>query len=182
MDSALGQSGSVLSLMITPVILILAAASLVGATTARLENVGGSMRQLAESFEHHVAREHDHSTLRDEQLMLWVQIERSSRRVRLMQLTVALLHVAIVAFVLTSVGLGFDAATDIDLGILPVILGLNGGLLLLASAIVLVYDALIAVNATREEAEFTLRMTEVRASQSRHGLDKPRTRFVVPRP
>lgn len=181
-EPTVGTSVSILSLMITPVILILAAASLIGATTARLDRIGETMHELSQSFEHHVAIEHDYPTLRDQQILLWIQIDRSSRRVRLLQATIALLHVALTLFVLTSIGIGVDAASPANLGLEPVIAGLIGALLLLGSALILVYDSLIAMNATRDEARFTLRMTEHRAAQSRHRLDRPRIRWNVPRP
>lgn len=182
MVGTVGQSANILSVMITPVILILAAGALIGATTTRLDRVNDTMHGLAQAFERHLSPELSHATLREEQIMLWIQIERTSRRVRLMQATIALLHVALTMFVLTSIGLGVDATTDVALGLWPVVLGLVGALLLLASAMILVYEALIGMNATRDEAQFTLRMTEHRAAQSRHDIARPPRRFVVPRP
>ena len=182
MDGTVGQSVNILSFMITPVILILAAAALIGATTTRLDRVGATMHSLAEAFEHHVEIDPGHPGVRDEQLMLWTQIERAGRRARLLQLTTALLHMALTLFVLTSIGIGVDASADVTLGLWPVVVGLFGAMLVLASALVLVYDSLIAMNVTREEARFTLRMTEYRAAQSRHQIERPPKRFVVPRP
>jgi len=176
------QSVRALSTMITPVILILAGASLIAATTARLDRINEAMHELARAFELHVAAEHGHELLRDEQVMLWAQIERASRRARLLQATTAILHLALMMFVLTSIGLGIDVTTSVNLGLVPVMAGLVGAILLLASVIVLVYDSLIGMNATREEAQFTLRMTEHRASRSHHEVPRPRRRFVVPRP
>jgi hypothetical protein len=181
-DGTVGESANILSLMITPVILILAGAALIGATTTRLDRVGATMHELAQSFEHHVELDPDHPAVRDEQIMLWTQIERASRRTRLLQGTTALLHIALTFFILTSIGLGIDATTQLNLALWPVIGGLFGAVLVLASALVLVYDAFIAMDVTREEARFTLRMTEYRAAQSRHKIERPPRRFVVPRP
>jgi hypothetical protein len=164
------------------VILILTAGALIGATTTRLDRVGASMHELAGSFERHLEAEGDHGTLREEQLMLWTQVERASRRLRLMHATNALLHVSLTMFVLTSIGLGVDATTRINLLLWPVVGGLLGATLMLISSLLLVYDSMIAMNLAREEAQFTLRMTERRAAQSRHQIEAPRRRFVVPRP
>jgi hypothetical protein len=157
----------ILTAMITPTILILAAASLVGATTNRLERTMEAMHELAEAFDSHMDYEQDRHALNDEQISLMAQVERTSKRVRLMQYTVALLHIAIACFVLTGVTLGIEAASGLKLGLTPVAFGLVGALLLFLGIATLVRDAVIAVQATREEALFTLRMTEYRAAQFR---------------
>jgi hypothetical protein len=153
--------------MITPTILILAAASIIGATTNRLEAIMEAMHELADAFDSHMDYEQDKQALNSEQISLMMQVERTSKRARLMQYTVALLHVAITAFVLTQISLGLEAATSLRLGLTPVAFGLVGAILLFLAIATLVRDAIIAVQATREEALFTLRMTEYRAAQFR---------------
>jgi hypothetical protein len=167
-------SVGILSAMITPTILILAAASLIGATGNRLERIMEAMHELASSFDSHMDYEHDRKALNSEQISLMVQVERTSKRARLMQYTVALLHIAITFFVLTQISLGIEAATTIPLGLTPVFLGLIGATLLLVAIATLVRDALIAISATREEALFTLRMTEYRAAEYRRTPERLR--------
>lgn len=166
--TSVGSSVSILSSMITPTILILASASLIGATTARLERTMVAMHELAASFDSHMELEQDRRALNAEQISLMVQVERSARRVRLMQVAVAVLHVAITMFITAELGLGLEAATPVQLGLAPVALALFGALLLLTAVGMLVYDGVIAIQATREEASFTLRMTEYRAAELRH--------------
>jgi hypothetical protein len=163
-----GMSVSILSSMITPTILILASASLIGATTARLERTMVAMHELAASFDSHLEHEQDRRALNEEQISLMVQVERAAMRVRLMQVAMGVLHVAITMFVLAELGLGLEAATALQLGWFPVALALFGAMLLLTSVSMLVYDGVIAIQATREEASFTLRMTEYRAAELRH--------------
>lgn len=161
------QSVSILTAMITPTILILAAAALVGGTTARLQSIMQAMHELAESFDGHMEYEQETRTLNEEQISLMMQVERTSRRARLLQHSVALLHLTIMTFVVTQLTLGLEAAAGLRLGLTPVFFGLIGALLLLITIVILVHDSMIAVQATREEALFTLRMTEYRAAQFR---------------
>lgn len=172
------QSVSILTAMITPTILILAGASLVGATTTRLQSIMAAMHELAESFDSHMEYEQEKRALNSEQLSLMLQVERSSKRARLMQYTVAVLHIAITMFVLSQISLGVEATATVELGLTPVLFGLVGALLLLTAIVTLVRDAFIAIEATREEALFTLRMTEYRAAQFRRTPQRTREPVV----
>lgn len=166
-DPEVGLSVSIINSMMTPTLLILAAAAIVGSTTGRLERIMSSMHQLAESFERHLVYDQDRATLNEEQIGLMEQIERTTTRMQLLQLAVLLLHASILGFVVTEVALGVDAATDLSLGLLPVFIGLIGAILLFAAIAILVYDTFIAQAATRDEALFTLRMTEHHAANAR---------------
>jgi hypothetical protein len=114
------QSVSILTAMITPTILILAAASLVGATTTRQQSIMAAMHELAEAFDTHMEYEQEKRALNSEQISLMLQVQRSSKRARLMQYTIAMLHAAILSFVLAQLTLALEAVAPIQLGLTPV--------------------------------------------------------------
>lgn len=168
------ESVGILSAMITPTILILASAALVGATTGRLQSIMHAMHELAEAFDGHMQYEQERQALNAEQLSLMIQVERTSKRARLLQYAVALLHLTITSFVLSQLSLGIEAAAQLRLGLVPVAFALLGAVLLLVAIMILLHDSIIAVQATREEALFTLRMTEYRAAQFRRTPQRTR--------
>lgn len=121
---------TVLSAMITPAVLLSACASLIIATTGRLNRAVDRTRQLLSDFTELNA---DDENVQRHRRMLFIQLDYSTTRSRLLQLALSGLYYSVGAFVGTS--LAIAAVTISGHGFaLPIAIGVGGsGFLLYAS-------------------------------------------------
>jgi hypothetical protein len=138
---------SMVSAMITPAILILAAGSLVASTLVRLGRVVDQTRALMARGEQLHAE--------GKQLDVAVVEERMARQLRRAELARIALwgyYVAIALFLVSSVALAVSQATHRFVWIGPTIV-LFGGLVLMLATLTLVWEVGLSAGALREEVE-----------------------------
>lgn len=143
--------------MITPAILILAAGSLVASTLVRLGRVvdqtrafilqGQEMRKEGRTSELAVVEE---------------RIDRQLRRAELARNALWGYYVAITLFLLSSVVLAIDQATRAPFGWLGPSIVLLGGLVLMLATLALVFEVGLSAGLLREEVEVYRRRVEGR--------------------
>ncbi len=143
--------------MITPAILILAAGSLVASTLVRLGRVvdqtrafilqGQEMRKEGRTSELAVVED---------------RIDRQLRRAELARNALWGYYVAITLFLLSSVVLAIDQATRAPFGWLGPSIVLLGGLVLMLATLALVFEVGLSAGLLREEVEVYRRRVEGR--------------------
>lgn len=141
---------TVLSAMITPAVLLSACSSLIIATTGRLNRAVDRTRELSRQF-----RELDcnDESVQHERHVLFMQLDYSTTRSRLLQRALAVLYYCVGAFVATSVAIA--AVTIGGHGFaLPIAVGVGGSSLLLYASLVLVRESRIEVVALEAEMDY----------------------------
>jgi len=142
----------VLAAMITPAVLISAAGLLSLSTSNRLARVVDRTRLLLREFEQ-LARETTPSETSAREALIVGQLDALTRRARLVQAALTSLYLSLALFIFTSLLLGLAAVAG-GLGWLTLGAGLAGALCLLASSLLLIAEARIAVSALRDEIGF----------------------------
>lgn len=146
--------------MITPAVLILASSSLIVATSARLGRVVDRTRSLSERFAE-LAGDDSHAELvEDERTVLFDQLDKATRRARLLQRAMTRLYLGLSVFLGTSVAIGIDAASPQDLAWLLVGLGIVGVGLLFWASVLLIVESRLALTAIDAEMDFVRRVGE----------------------
>ena len=142
----------VLSAMITPAVLILATGSLIMTTSNRLTRVIDRVREMAAEIETVVDNPPPHA--HEKRRLLFAQLERSTRRARLLQKAMQRLYIGLAMFVATSVAIGVVAMVRVDVGWIPLILGFIGAGLLFSASLLLIFESRIALTATWAEMDY----------------------------
>jgi len=137
---------SMVSAMITPAILILAAGSLVASTLVRLGRVVDQTRMYIVRGEQ----------LRNEgkpmdAALIEARMARQLRRAELARNALWGYYIAITLFLLSSVVLAVDQATHAPLSWVGPLIVLLGGLVLMLATLVLVFEVGLSAGALREE-------------------------------
>lgn len=165
-----------LSAMITPAVLISACGALIFSTAARLARIVDRSRRLAQQVEDLAAgRTTEFADERRMEVDRLVEVQ--SRRVSLIQGSLASLYVALSLFVATtlSIGLSFFASFA---GWVPFALGIIGTLVLFYACVLLISEVRLAIRAVRSEVAFSHRLRglyEARAVTGRSiGFDRNR--------
>jgi hypothetical protein len=150
-----------LSAMISPVVIMAACTSLILVTTGRVGRTIARARDLGEEFRRLATSEEDEPGAEEELRMLFHQLEKSARRVELLQHAAVVLYSALGVFVLVSVAIGAQMALHDSVPGLVTGLGFVGALLLLYASITMIREALLTRDAMRDEMEF---LRDVRAT------------------
>jgi len=154
-----GLASEILGAMITPAVLISASGTLVLSTTNRLGRVVDRVRTLMGLAEELDKGESiDRVEAADRVAMIHEQLAFLTSRIRLLQVAVSSLYVAIGTLVSTSFSVGIVSAFHLPLGWLPVALGLTGAGLLFFASMILVREARLAVRSTLHELEHVRRV------------------------
>lgn len=164
---------AILSAMITPAVLISACGSLIIATSTRLGRVIDRTRQVSHDFEE-IVRAEERTLLAEEKEMLFGQIDRLTRRTRLLQLAMHRLYLALSVFVATSVAIGTVAVTGERYAWIPILLGLSGAVLLFAATLNLIRESRLAIGSIQDEMEFVRRLSEAHAPMNLLERNAPR--------
>ena len=175
MTPTLPNALTVLSAMITPAVLLSACSSLIIATTGRLNRAVDRTRVLSREFSELDA---DDEAVQRQRRMLFLQLDYSTTRSRLLQRALSGLYYAVCAFVGTS--LAIAAVTIGGHGFaLPIGIGVGGCGFLLYASLVLVREARIALSALQAEMDYVWAEGRARASDELLELSgrrpKPRT-------
>src|SRR5688572_17675091 len=97
--SQLSSAVGVLSAMITPAILILASGSILATTSSRLIRVHDRLRDIAAEIQTLVAGGKDDELSRERRELLFVLLQHTTRRARILQGAMTRLYLAIGGFV-----------------------------------------------------------------------------------
>lgn len=167
-DSALGlQAGdaarlssslSVLTAMLTPAVLILASGSLILSTTSRFGRVIDRVRELLKRLEELAEAENKIDLIEERRELIFLMLDSSTSRARILQRAVATLYVALCIFVATSVAIGIVALTHISQQWIPLALGFSGAVLLFYGCVLMLIETRLAMRNVQLEMDFTRRL------------------------
>jgi hypothetical protein len=152
---------AVLTAMITPAILVLAAGTLIGSTSTRLGRVVDRVRALSDSFEALETGATKSATAEERRVHIFGQLNRLTRRARLLQLSMLTLYLALASFVSTSVVLGWLAFVRPEAKYwpyIPVVVAITGMAFLFAGSMLLIVEARHAIFAVHDEMRFITRL------------------------
>ncbi|HEY2532537.1 MAG TPA: DUF2721 domain-containing protein [Xanthobacteraceae bacterium] len=155
--SASSAAVAMIAAMVTPALLILASASLVGTVLVRMARVVDRARVLAA-----IAHERDWEKFGTTPAQLRTALERHAKRARFAEWSIALLYATAVVFVLTCISIAVDHAAGESLSWLPVGLAISGTLLLLAAVALMVAESRLAGDQIAEEIRHALERLEAR--------------------
>jgi hypothetical protein len=153
----LAPSLGVLTAMITPAILILAAGTLITSTSNRLGRVVDRVRVLSDSFEALESGEPKTAFVEERRRHIFDQLDKLTSRARLLQLSMTSYYLSLAAFVATSVIIGLLAFVTPEKQLspyVPVVAALTGMFFLFTSSILLIYEARLATTAVIDEMSF----------------------------
>lgn len=151
---------SVLSSMLTPAILILAAASILSTVSTRLIRVMDRVRELGKEIKQLARSEAAGRVENERREFLFLLLRSSSRRARILQKAMSSLYAAIGAFVVTSIVIGILSLSDVDVGWVALAVGFVGALLFLVASSLLIVESRMAIRATGSETKFVWRWSE----------------------
>ena len=147
---------SILSAMITPAVLILASGSLILTTSNRLTRVVDRVREMATEVE---ALVDDTTEKTDEKrALLFDQLERATKRARMLQHAMTRLYLALAMFIATSVAIGMVAVSGVHFGWIPIVLGFIGAGLMFWASVQLIFESRLALQTTYAEMDHITRV------------------------
>jgi Protein of unknown function (DUF2721) len=152
---------AVLTAMITPAILVLAAGTLIGSTSARLARVVDRVRVLSDTFEALETGESKSASLEERRVHIFGQLGGLTQRARLLQLSMLSMYLALASFISTSAVLGLLAFVTPDRSYspyVPVIVALSGMVFLFAGSMLLIFEARVAFFAVHDEMRFVTKL------------------------
>jgi hypothetical protein len=147
----------VLTAMITPALLILAAGTLITSTSNRLGRVVDRVRTLSDSFEQLESGDAKTAFVEERRRHIFDQLDKLTSRARLLQLSMTSYYLALAAFVATSVIIGLLSFVTPEKQLspyVPVVAALTGMVFLFTSSILLIYEARLATTAVIDEMAF----------------------------
>jgi hypothetical protein len=147
---------SVLSVMITPAVMILATSSLILTTTNRIVRVVDRVRQMLPEFEQLAHSEQPDETKR---ALLFEDLSRATIRARLGQRALAQLYLGLGAFLATSITLGVVTFARINAAWMPLFFGAIGVALLFSASILLIFESRIALASAYAEMDYIRRIS-----------------------
>ena len=153
----LSSAVDVLSTMLTPAVLILASAGILGTVSARLIRVVDRVRELGREIQELAESESRETERRD---LLFLLLRSATRRARLLQKAMSRLYLGIGAFVVTSIIIGILSLTSYAIGWLALGFGFLGALLLLSASVMLIIESRMAISSTSSETKFIWRWSE----------------------
>lgn len=162
--NTLSTALAILSAMIAPVVLISACASLAISTSNRLGRTIDRTRKLIARFEELGQSAAPKETIEDENVLVFEQLNWSTRRSRLLHRALASLYLSLSAFVASSIILGFTALANEEFAWIPLLIGMIGALFLFYTSMLLIAETRVAHIAINSEMDFALKRVQLRAS------------------
>lgn len=156
---ALTAALGVLTAMITPAILILAAGTLIGSTSVRLGRVVDRVRVLSDGFEALETGESKTAFIEERRHHIFGQLGVLTRRARLLQFAMTSFYLALAAFIAASGFIGLLAFVTPDprySPYLPVASALTGMAFLFTGSILLIFEARLGTYAVSDEMRFII--------------------------
>jgi hypothetical protein len=148
----------IVSAIITPALLILACASLIGATAQRLTRVLDRTHRTAEEYERWSQPGQKVSFAEERRTMLMTQLRRAMKRSRILQRAMTTLYLSLSGLVGTSVAEGICTATG-QLAWLPIPIGLIAVGLFFYATLVLIYESRLALASVHDEMDLVLQLS-----------------------
>lgn len=152
------------SAMLTPVVLISAAASLLLSTSNRLNRAIERARKISEIIEHFVEEDTTGALFEERRRVIYGQLFPITRRARLLHQATSVLYTTVSVFVATSAALGYVTIRRSPHTEIPILLGVVGVLLLFYASLLLIAETRIARNMIDAELNFAIRVGEQYAS------------------
>jgi hypothetical protein len=150
----------VLTSMITPALLISATGTFILSTSTRLGRVVDRVRVLSEKIETLIHDESKDPLAAERREMYFGQMAMLSRRARQLQSALTFFYLAAGAFVLTSVEIGIAAVISNRYNFVPVIFGIFGCGLLMYGAMILIFEARLALRSLDDETDFLAKVVK----------------------
>jgi hypothetical protein len=150
---------SVLSVMITPVVLISACATLIFSTSTRLARIVDRVRSLVQSIEH-LSSSNEIDFPEERSLEFDRQLAIQTRRSKLIQNSLTSFYFSLSLFVGATVTIGIRAAFKVFPLWIPNLMGIVGTLFLFYACMILIAETRLALRSVRSEMEFTLLLRE----------------------
>ena len=144
---------SILTAMITPVVLILAAGQLILTTSQRLARSMERARRLSDQFEQ-LEQQEDNTFRQQKKALLYQLLLKAAGRSRKLQQALSMLYAALSVFVATSVVMGVLEAFGILVVWVPVMLGLLGTAMMFYATVLLIAETRIALGAVEKEMSY----------------------------
>jgi heme A synthase len=149
---------SVLTAMITPAVLISACGALILSTSVRLGRVVDRVRALADRFEELSRKDpSDVELFEDRMELTFTQLDWLTTRARHLQRAMTTFYLALGLFVATTVTMGFvgmTGKTGKAIEWIPVVFGMVGAALLFIGALLLAFEATLALRSVHSEMDF----------------------------
>lgn len=167
--------------MITPAVLLSACASLIIATTSRLNRAVDRSRELLGRLRDLRSQVDDTGELGEEAHLVFRLLDYSTTRSRLLQRGLAGLYYSVGAYVATSVAIAFAALTATTF-VVAISLGITGSGLLLYASLLMVRESRVALAALRAEMDYVWAEGRAHAPAELLGASRKRNRFRMGRP
>lgn len=144
----------VLTAMITPSVLISACGALILSTSIRLGRVADRVRALSDKLEEISHSETKVAHYTERWAAIFSQLDKLTRRARILQRSIVVFYVTLGVFVATSVAIGLVAIVGAQYSWIPVVAGLTGTCLLFYGSVTLIYEARLALGTIHAEMNF----------------------------
>jgi hypothetical protein len=146
----------ILSSMITPAVLILASGSLITTTSQRLSRVIERVRKISQEFTQIEKGSNKESDNESRSIILYMLLEKSAKRSRLLTSAMTLLYLSLGLFVATSLTIGVVAVTHLRYTWIPTAIGMIGALTLFASSAILIVESRITYSVVADEVNYVV--------------------------
>jgi hypothetical protein len=147
----LSETLAILSSMISPVVLIMASGSLILTTSQRLSRVIERTRKLTDQVKELVKNNSEQQQVYEEAQILFTQLDKATRRAKLLQRAMTALYLTLGVFVATSITIGLVNISNIRQTWIPIALSILGAALLFYASVILIMESRIAVTAVDQE-------------------------------
>lgn len=147
-------TGSIVSAVVAPAILILACSSLITTTANRLSLLLDRVRHLTAEME---SLKKSGAEGEGKRAFTVAQLRKGASRARLLQRTLAALYLALGSLVLTSVCIGIGVAAGLNAGFISAAVLVSVAFLFYAS-VLLIRESRIALSAINAEMEYVKRL------------------------
>jgi Protein of unknown function (DUF2721) len=161
--STLTPALAVLTAMITPAVLMLACGALIGSTSQRLIRVVDRVRGFSDEFTRLVNDDSDSPLPEAHRIHIISQLDKLTRRARLLQFSMTAFYLALASYVLSSVAIGLLTFVSLDddySRYIPVAVALIGMTFLFTGSMLLIFEARLAIYAVHEEMNYIWKLAQ----------------------
>ncbi len=166
---------SILTAMITPAVLISACGAMILSTSIRLGRVVDRVRVLSERLEEMVHGEPQLELFEERRAVIFSQLDKLTRRARILQRSMTAIYLALGIFVTTSVAIGVVSVSRPIHQWIPVGTGLVGASFLFYGSMLLVFEARLALSTIQTEMDFIRRLSKHHVPNDIIVEEKPRS-------
>jgi hypothetical protein len=173
---------TILSAMITPVVLIAACGSLILTTSQRLNRSIERTRKIIAWIKNAAETNFQQKPLQEEISIQCEQLEKSTKRAKLLQKAMTALYLSMSIFTATSISIGIVDVYWKTFAWVPVAFGILGACCLFYASILLIRESRIAIAAVNQEMDYAITFVQNRFSPLADELrDKELGKLSVPK-